>query len=312
MKSFGVHMTLSYKQVGSVAVIALAVSLTLLSVVSPGATEKSGAFLKMKQLGLAGVAYAEDYDSMFPFAYGPDPTDSGIAYRYNRFMRVPQNWRPTDSAESAAADALGWANSMRPYYKDKSALEIPGVPIKPQTGVDYSAPNVPWQNVGLTFNGMLHSWPTYAITEPSRLTVFWQGDGNRNGAGFVISNPVLTCDYKVPCQFNPNGAPVSSRDKQYPWIWWSVDTPDIIDNHGLLRISADLSVTNRPTRQWEILSGANESFYTGATVNDSSSAFSEGKGYWMRECWRTNSSGGAEVSYPCFFMPDYDFQEVGR
>ena len=59
--------------------------------------------------------------------------------------------------------------------------------------------------VGLAFNGLLHSWSTTAIEQPSRIPLFWAGVGKKNQDGFALTNPTINCA-NVTCKFDPNAA----------------------------------------------------------------------------------------------------------
>lgn len=158
-----------------------------------------------KQLGLGIMMYSQDYDELYPLAFGFYP---GLGWLSTFGHDVPANWS-TDDPGTVAAYSLFWANSTQPYVKNLSILGCPsGADYRwpASIGVDYSAALRPWASVSYSYNGLLHSYSQAGVATPAGLIMTWEGFGKVRVAGNIFSYPLLDCtiDPNGPCQYQSN------------------------------------------------------------------------------------------------------------
>jgi prepilin-type N-terminal cleavage/methylation domain-containing protein len=167
------------------------------------AAKKTAILSNVKQLGTSFAMYNADYDDLMPIAM--IKTAAG-AWSPGTVADTPANWRSA-SATFIDRHSAHWANSIQPYVKNWGLYELPGF-MKENFGITTGL-RIP-STTGVTMNGLLQSWSTTAVTEPSRLTMVWLGRGKHNYAGFANSQPTLRCTSTVgSCMFNPGGSPDS-------------------------------------------------------------------------------------------------------
>lgn len=154
-----------------------------------------------KQMGTAFMMYIQDYDELYPLAFGY----STIGWRWNLNHAVPANWRPDITAADGTrwpAYPVHWANSTQPYIKNYQMLACPSG-VESRLGVNYTAPNAEPAKVAYTFNGLLMQYPQAGINQVAQLPLLWEGRGKANVVGFGLSNPALICGTGLDCRYQP-------------------------------------------------------------------------------------------------------------
>ncbi|MGV3614446.1 MAG: prepilin-type N-terminal cleavage/methylation domain-containing protein [Fimbriimonas sp.] len=162
------------------------------------AAKKTTGVSNLKQVGTAAIMYAGDHDDCLPF--GIIKTAAG-AWSGSLLADVPADWR---SAGFLERHGRMWANSMFPYTRNHQLLELNGGEKAAAGVTGLKAPAL----VGATFNGLLQNISMTEIAEPSRLTMFWYGNGKYNREGYALSQPTLRCSSNSDtCRFNAGGSP---------------------------------------------------------------------------------------------------------
>ena len=144
-----------------------------------------------KQFALGIMMYVQDYDETFPVgaAQGNDGT-----WLWNFNLPTPYNWRPIPATDRRVyAAQTHWGNSIQPYIKNWGIMSCPSCPATQLAIPDYATPNVPWQNVSFTYNGLLSSYTIAGVATAAQLPLVWEGRGKASVAGFALSNPNLYC-----------------------------------------------------------------------------------------------------------------------
>ena len=158
----------------------------------------------IKQWGTAIMMYQQDYDELFPMAYGFYP---GIGWLRGIIHDFPADWENsvTDPLEIAAYNMM-WANSVQPYMKNMAIASCPSAQLYNFNGVDFSAANQrkkPGQ-CSYTFNGDLHTYPLAGVVSPADVILLNEGRGKILFNGFATSNPQLVCGSQTePCIYKP-------------------------------------------------------------------------------------------------------------
>lgn len=275
------------------------------------AAKKISSLSNCKQTGTAMIIYSTDGDDNLPNALPIDATGAVIP---TFTFAVPAGW---DYAGNEAADAQAWANAIQPYMKNFDMLAAPGEPLYRYVADDvgwptdppYSTPRKQYYGSSYTFNGLLSTYSNTAITQPSRVTMLWQGEGKVVGVGYANASPILKCDtgQPGPCRFNAVGPPEtgavgnSNGTFDYWWTGPSADNPVSFDTYGPVMIytRCDTSAKASPN-------GATGTDTSGGRLKskyDPFSGFNAQKqpvGMWA--C----ASDGAHA-YRSFFRPDNSF-----
>lgn len=288
------------------------------------AAKKTATLSNFKQIGTGVQVYLTDSDDRFPKAFGSD-----TAYRVERFdfyHRVPQNWddrAPYNTPSRQNEDAQFWANSIQPYVKSLEAFSQLGQPTTINVSVDHAVRAR--AKMGMTYNGLLHTYSGSAVAEPSKCPLVWAGMWKQNRDGVSRSNPTLRCDRAgaSPCIFTPGQCPqvggigdyygsgvTCEGPHAYGYVWWGFATPmsyftTWIYGHGMIFSAADGSARFR---------NMNAPITPDYSLNVNEEPFSQfapdsipGTPYWMTDCVSPGHQEGTEVYYPGFFRPDSNF-----
>jgi len=183
------------------------------------AAKKAADLSNLKQSGTAFLMYVNDSDDLFPLGYRFTPDVIGQpagTWRWNYNVSTPLGWMGPSQAQGQPArmaeDASHWSNTVQPYMKNYGIYAAPGMSsVNVYTGVaDTGNPGQiasPAQS-NMTFNGLLHAWPSTAIASPSACILIWAGRGAGNADGASLTNPALLCNLdtasKGPCIYTPN------------------------------------------------------------------------------------------------------------
>lgn len=145
----------------------------------------------LKQMGLGAIMYVQDYDETYPI--GASQGNEGT-WLWNFNLPVPFNWRPIPATDRRVFAARHhWGNSLQPYTKNWGIMTCTSTPTTRLGIPDYATPNVPWQRVSYTYNGLLSSYAQAGINQVSRVPMMWEGRGKAGIEGFALSNPNPIC-----------------------------------------------------------------------------------------------------------------------
>jgi prepilin-type N-terminal cleavage/methylation domain-containing protein len=277
------------------------------------AAKKTATISNYKQTGTATQIYLGDADDTYPLSCSYDGTAQ--RWRWNAYHRVPQDWSntpPYDTALRRAEESMFPENAIYPYTKNNGLFEEAGAPVV--SLVTYIQNKAP-ANVGSSYNGMLHAWNGTAITEPSRLPVFWGALGKQNLRGLGLTSPVLECDSAIvpapPCKFTSGATPQNgSAGGAYGYVWWLAGSPGYFTawhyGKGLVMVRTDSS-----TKFYNIILPNWNHYAADANTNPWSNfdPAVPGSPYWMNDCPDPSAATFAADPhyYPCFFRPDSTF-----
>ncbi|MFY9235382.1 MAG: hypothetical protein WAO58_13095 [Fimbriimonadaceae bacterium] len=287
---------LSFKEVLGVCVIVLALTSVIVPVFA-GIQKSSSTSANLKQLATAIIAYSEDYSGTFPIAIARSATTG--QWWWNNRVAVPAGWPPSFDQDRSERDRWVWVNSTKPYYQDSAVLTIQGLPkFRSLADAEYDNARYPWENVSVTFNGLLHTYPMSSVSEPSKQTLIWTGMGLVQHEGFTVSNPTLICNQtNQPCRYQPasSGCGLSLNGSTgqlfspYATVWLagrsaifvSIDTAVRIIPLGA--VVGDQPPDGQPFTDWRY------DPYTGYNAQGRPGF------YWVDGC------------HPWLFRPDFDF-----
>ena len=279
------------------------------------AAKKAATLSNFKQIGTAQQIYLSDTDDRFPKTFGRDV--AGGVERWDAYHRVPQNWdntAPFNTASRQDEDGQFWANSIQPYVKNLEMFSQQGQ----ATTVNVSTANAirPRAKMGMTMNGMLHTWSATVIADPAKLPLIWAGLWKQNRDGVARSSPTLICDAPAPqgpCIFTPGAYPQTgggSIGAGYGYAWWGFGTPAAmfttwIYGRGMMFVGCDTNAKHKTL---------NAPLAPGASMNTNDNPWSQfdptgapGAPYWMTDCVTPGRLQGSEIYYPGYFRPDSDF-----
>jgi len=255
------------------------------------AAKKTSTLSNFKQYGTSNAIYEADADDNFPLAYSFD--GAAGQWRWNTNISVPNGWRNTgihNVDPRKSEDGLHWANSLQPYVKNNQILAQNGVPLV-SVVADPLVPGMSKTPVGMSMNGFLHHWSATAIEMPSKLPVFWAGQGKKNQDGFALSNPALNCTGIGPgCTFT-SGATAGTG------AWFGFGASMYTYGKGMHYAACDTSAKfrNQPTS----LDSANPTrdYYSNPFLyTDASGA--------PQSMWVCNTPANLTIYWSCVFRPD--------
>lgn len=145
----------------------------------------------MKQLALATMMYADDYDGTMPLA-APVSQDGSRVYTLDHYM-VPAAWGL--NGHPAGLDQGGTINILNPYMKSYTMWNCPsGINRGPERAYPPVTGDIrrAWP-VSYSYNGYLNAFSSEDIKSPSNLVVFWEGFGQERNVGYATSRPNLAC-----------------------------------------------------------------------------------------------------------------------
>ena len=283
------------------------------------AAKKASTLSNFKQIGTSFQIYLADNDDRFPKSHGRDEVAG--TDRWDFYHRVPQDWdntAPFNTTQRRAEDGQFWANSIYPYVKNIDIYSQNG--MQTTSNVSFSAAVKPRAKMGMTFNGMLHTWSATTVTDVSKLPLVWAGLMKQNRDGVARSSPTLECDAPAvsgPCIFNPGQLPqTGSLGGAYGYVWWGFGTPASMFTtwtygRGQIYSSTDTSARHKtltaPIEPAATMNTNDNPFSQFAAMHDAVTVASPGEPYWMTDCVSPGRAQGSEVYYPGYFRPDSDF-----
>jgi len=156
-----------------------------------------------KQLSTGVLMYTQDYDELFPLAFG---YDTGLGeWGWNFRMPVPLSWAtPVDAR--ARASASNWINATGPYLKNYQIVTCPsGVDVGYAGGNVYTGTGP--AEVSMTYNGLLMAYSQAGVVTPANLPMLTEGTGKAAIKGYSLAFPALVCpDMTQPCTYHACGS----------------------------------------------------------------------------------------------------------
>ncbi len=267
----------------------------------------------VKQMGTSMAIYAADNDDLFALSYSrrDDGPGGGIgSATWNVIHPIPFDWKTSDVWDTPfrrSQNQTYWANSMQPYMKNWDIMDGTGFTKVRSTadaadfaGAMRRAP----ATQHFTYNGLLHTLSTSEVALPSKLVMFWSGNGNRGREGRAISNPNLRCDFAgtvgdIPCRFNPTAPPYSGGSSS-GWAWfWGTGGQCWVYGNGMNASRTDTSAKFFRVGPKNVLAPNYITDYYGTPF---ANIDAQGNPLTMWGC----TISGATASYSCFFRPDQD------
>jgi len=185
----------------------------------------------LKQIGLAALAYAQDYDDTYPLAF---PRALGAGWQESNFLGVPAAWYFNPTQPGGYRERSVFFNAGQPYMKNYGILVCPSIAQTIDEGVT-SFSGVQPVPVSYEYDGILNMLSVAKVEAPALVPLIREGDGNVALKGFTVvhiapychwpTNPVspASCAYiKVGsdgnCQHQPGDASVTigtTVDKEF-------------------------------------------------------------------------------------------------
>lgn len=271
------------------------------------------------ELAKALMLYATDHEGSFPLTMSRRPEGS---YRWATMHPAPADAIATSGWNTPAivqATSVHWANSVRPYVKDPSHYRDSTQSVRTLPG-DTFRDGVQPLVVGLSMNGLLHSYSQSAVTAPGLVPLVWAGNGSIALKGRATTTPLLYCTGRGPCKFDPSGnaqpdspgvhtqgvliSPITTFPNE---TVWSLRTGE---NSG----GGTIAFVDGSSKFMQWGTKMDPDFHTSAAVDMYAAVYTEAElgtqGFFF---WSTSKPDCTDVSdeatsgnntYPCFFRPD--------
>ena len=244
-----------------------------------------------KQVGLATLMYSQDYDELYPPAFGYYP--AGIGWMWNYTGAVPYN-APCANGVCGPSWTNGmsgfWANVIQPYEKNYQVLLCPSA--APLTAGYASVAGAPAAaKTSLAYNGLLMHYSQAGVDSPSLLPMITEGLGKGGYDGSYLSNPVLNCGTAtdLSCAYKPAGG--TGNGSKSAWFGF-LGTAGVHGN-GMIYAYADghskVKILSLNTQSPNSTSYKNEPWARYNANGTPASAWTDGYHLW-------------------YFRPDYNFQ----
>jgi prepilin-type N-terminal cleavage/methylation domain-containing protein/prepilin-type processing-associated H-X9-DG protein len=143
-----------------------------------------------KQLGTSLMMYLQDYDEVFPLAFG---TRADGSWRVGTYSPFPPNWRPGSSQSYIDHGIVTWASAIFPYVKSYGVYRCPEGSVNPLAGVDYTNPVVTPQAVSYEYNSVLMGSSQAALTFPADVLLLWEKPAKDAPLGLIGFTFPLDC-----------------------------------------------------------------------------------------------------------------------
>ncbi len=268
------------------------------------AAKKTVAISNMKQYGIAGAMYLADNDDHFMFGFGARPTGT---WGYTVIHPYPAGW--FDDGTWATPGRIVMANehpmnSVQPYVKNLQLSEVAGGTMYQGNPPDYTATRLGTPgNVGMSYNGYLHSLSSSAVAYPSIVPMYSTSMGLANMQGRALTSPALRCDQPANADGSPPGciysaSATSSADGVNGGVWFwpaPAGTQAATYSGGIVVARTDSSA-----KFIHISAGTGDTYNT--NILEPWFHYTNGGPVGIRLCAENNSSS----YYACFFSPDQD------
>jgi len=199
----------SFKKLGLMMLLVLWLgALTPVLVAQRHLSHEDQCLHRMRTLALAMQMYLQDYDEVFPLAFGRDLTGNWL---WDVSSPVPHNWMPPFPSRDAAYASM-WANVLIPYLPAYGAeiasrydwLYCPATIAKKSGLLTYGEARRRPAKVSYTYNGLLHRLMVGQVESLATVPILWEGSGRTYFVGFAYSNPTLRCgDRNIDCRYRP-------------------------------------------------------------------------------------------------------------
>ncbi len=259
------------------------------------AAKKTQSLSNTKQTGTALLIYMTDYEDTFPLATYQNTT----GWLANIVHDNPADWRSTNAAW---VDQHGtrWSNAIQPYMKNTQILQAAGAPqsdpFAAGPGLAGKSPNY----ISLTINGLLQSSSQSIVTDISRQTLAFYGNGKQNIRGFASAAPRLRCAGFGACVFNATAMPdgsVGTNGSFFSNI--SGGAPAAVHAGGQIFVRTDTSAKFQRIAQ---PGSSNVLDYVTPWANIVAGTGTGTAYYICRPAGSTTTTG-----YHCNMRPDFDF-----
>ncbi len=275
------------------------------------AAKKTATLSNVKQMGTGIAIYLADYDDLFPMAWSrrADGSHRSATIHPTPAGSIASGW---DVEPVLTETKSQWANSIQPYIKNWDLYKGATQSSATLAGEVFTNTVKP-ADVGLTMNGLLHTWSATAVEMPSVVPLLWSGHGNIAIKGRSSANPSLSCVGTGDCRFNPGGlaAPGNGTGNQSLFFGYGnitggykVWTYGNLQGGGVATVRSDTSA--KLHRVGSVLSPA---FHNTAVTDPYAFVTGTGGGfaYWATvngDCSDTSAANTGNFRYVCFFRPD--------
>jgi len=278
------------------------------------AAKKTALISNVKQLATGAQIYLTDSDDTFPMAFSRRADGS---WRYATVHPTPANvinvggW---DAADIVAQSQCQWANSLNPYIKNYDMYSGAAQQSATISG-DTFTPGVKPADVGLTMNGLFHTWNASAVANPSLAVAFWSGLGNTALRGRSSANPSLYCGANTAdCRFNPGGptqagGPGAGSNLSQFFGYGNFSGNYKIWTHGSTGVGGVVYVRADTSTKYQRAGTVQSPQFHGGAESDPYALWNNngaGFSYWASsntDCSNIQQDGTLP-RYVCFFRPD--------
>lgn len=165
--------------------------------------KKTQSLSNLKNTVLATLMYQNNDDDLFP--QGTSWVPARGEWNWNYLMPVPATQlAASEPAWKRDAAATFVFNAIQPYMKNNAIYECPGGTRIARTG-SYTPATIPSSLPGTTYtyNGLMNSYPSTAVANPTGAILFWHGHGKRSMIGIGYTSPWLVCNTPGDCVYIP-------------------------------------------------------------------------------------------------------------
>lgn len=269
-----------------------------------------------KQLGLSAMMYVQDYDELYPPAFGsrspvgatsPDSNPWGWQFR----NPAPNDWSTGLSATTKRMAQSSYINVLNPYIKSAGLWACPsGIEKQAYDGSTAILNGKVKEPIAVSYqyNGLLQSSSLAAVIMPTEVPMFTELFGKVKYVGASLASPFLICnDGAAPCVYKPandscesdtsNGANSNSFvPSGSSWVHNGGQNWVFADGHAKFR---KLGAQHAPYAGNVPLGD----FPTDCHVDPSGGYDVNGINHWG---WNNVAPSGAKVAcHPYLFRPDY-------
>lgn len=185
-----------------------------------------------KQVSTATLMYVQDYDELFPMAFGWFPGFGWAAGAVpgTIFLGItPYNAGCANGVCGPATTAFYqsfWLNGIQPYTKNWGVAECPDATLVMSSLAQTPGAPAPVKT-SEAYNGMLQSFPESGIVEPAQLPLATESLGKAYFTGFQVPNPFLVCPNAndLSCMYNHNAG---ANGSSFGWL----GQPDTLGVHS--------------------------------------------------------------------------------